>query len=338
MLENAKADVLICAVVVTYGDRWSYLKVLLDHLEKEARVCRVIVVDNASRVDVGAKCREAGFSKAIVSRQESNIGSAGGFSVGIRLATSFEAEFVMLFDDDTVPHATTIDNLLERLIDINSESESCLNAVIPSRKSQSLSLQNVVAKPEHWMSNESAFGLNVFNFFQRHFFTKIFAQNVAEMTCTIDYGLAAYGGLMFHKSVCNTIGFPDSSLVLYYDDIEYTNRLLTAGGKIWVCTDLEMDDIVDNYSTAMMSSPFIGLIFADHDAKVYYQVRNQLYFEYNYLSRKKTAFFVNVLVYAVVSFVISVFCLRFRRARTIQTGIFHGLLGNLGVNKNYQLG
>jgi GT2 family glycosyltransferase len=338
VIDNAKASTLICAVVVTYGDRWFYLKVLLDHLEKEARVCSVVVVDNASRIDVAAACRQAGLKKVFVLRQEANIGSAGGFSVGIEFAITLEGEFVMLFDDDTVPHDTTIDKLMERLIDINSESGSRLNAVLPNRQSQSLCLKAVLAKTDHWMAKESVFGLNVFNFIQRHFLKKVPVKQVARIADTLDYGLAAYAGLMFHKCICDAIGFPDRSFMLYYDDIEYTNRILTAGGKIWICIDLGMDDIVDNYSSAMMNKPFVGLIFADHDAKVYYQIRNQLHFEFKYISRRKSVYFVNVLVYAAVSLIISIFCLRFRRAKAIQTGICHGMLGNLGINKNYQLG
>jgi len=342
MVNNIEADVLISAVVVTYGDRWTYLKVLLDHLEKEARVSNVVVVDNASRKNILAACRQAGFTKAVVLRQERNTGSAGGFSVGIEYTLSLKADYIMLFDDDTVPQAETINKLLERLIDINSESGHRLNAVIPNRGSQILCLERILGKQNYWMLEESVFGLNVFNFFQRHL-RRLFRKRrtiwnqPSLSSVTIDYGLAAYAGQMFHRSLCDRIGFPNQSLVLYYDDIEYTNRILSAGGKIWVCTDMGMDDLVDNYSAAMMNRPFLGLILADHDGKVYYQVRNQLYFEYNYVARYKAAFLANAFLYSAISFVISVVFMRLTRAKVIQTAIYHGIKGNLGVNENYKL-
>lgn len=340
-MNNKDSDnALICAVVVTYGDRWFYLKILLEHLEKQSQITSVVVIDNASQADIKAECCQAGFKKTLVFRQESNIGSAGGFSIGIKFAASLESNFIMLFDDDTMPHPETINGLLERLIEINLESKSCINAVIPSRNSQILCLEAVMNKQYYWMLEESVFGLNVFNFFQRHILNRLnkyTLNRVTEKTGTVAYGLAAYAGLMFHKNVCDKIGFPDKSFVLYYDDIEYTNRILTLGGMIWICTDLGMDDIVVNYSSEMMSRPFLGLILADNDGKVYYQVRNQLFFEYNYISRNKVAFLVNVFIYAAISFIVSVFFLKFSRIKAIQTGICHGIMGNLGVYKKYEL-
>ncbi|MGK2905864.1 MAG: glycosyltransferase [Desulfuromonadales bacterium] len=338
MKDNTNSDSLISAVVVTYGDRWSYLKVLLDHLEKEARVVSVVVVDNASRSDISAACCQAGFNKAVVLRQEKNIGSAGGFSTGIQYAISLEAEYIMLFDDDTVPRSETINKLLERLIEINIRYGNSLNAVIPNRNSQILCLKSIFDKHDHWMQEESVLGLNAFNFFQRHL-KKILTskKKIIDVTGTVDYGLAAYAGLMFHKLVCDRIGFPESSLILYYDDIEYTNRFLSAGGKIFACTDLGMDDIVENYSSSMMSRPFLGLILADHDGKSYYQVRNQIYFEYNFIARYKATFLFNVIVYSALSLIVSVACLKFSRAKVIQTAIYDGIKGNLGFHEDYPL-
>ncbi len=337
MATEAELQTNIIAVVVTYGDRWCYLKTLLARLENEKLVTSVVIVDNASRVDVATVCCQAGFKKATVIKQKINIGSAGGFSCGIEYASSLDAEYIMLFDDDTVPHSTTIDLLLGRLVAINAKSGSCLNAILPNRDSQQLCLEAKLLENKYWMLNDSVLGLNVFNFFQRHFLRPIQNKKDADASNIIDYGLAAYAGLLFHKNICKTIGYPDRAFILYYDDIEYTNRILSAGGKIWICTDLLMDDIVVNYSSSMMSRPFVGLIFADNDAKVYYQVRNQIYFEYNQLSDYKFVYFTNAVVYAILSLMISVLCLRFNRVKAIQTAIYHGLTGVLGLNNNYKL-
>ena len=327
----------VTAVIVTYGERWDCLTKLLANLCSNPTISDVLVVDNNSKYDLVGNCSEQNYSKVKVIRLPSNAGSAGGFAAGIKAACGVASDYIMLFDDDTLPIGDAIDIMLARLIDINSSTGTMVNAVIPNRDSQLVFLRNKIARKGRWLDNESIVGLNIFTFMQRHLAAGNHADTVTVESNTAEYGLAAYGGLLFHKNMCDVIGYPDSEYILYYDDIDYTNRILINNGRVWICADAFMADIVENYSCNMMNRPFVGFIMADNDSKVYYQLRNQIYFEFRFMSRKKVAFLINAVVFSLLAAIISVTLLRFNRLKVIVTAIRHGLTGKRGAHPLYPL-
>jgi hypothetical protein len=232
-----------------------------------------------------------------------------------------------------------METMVQRLGAINRENGSVFNALITYREchhGKLISHKRYARK--FWFEEESVIGLNILNFFQRHLLARLFYPVIHEKTPNIsNYGLTAYGGLLFDKRLCAEIGYPNRDYILYYDDIEYTNRILAAGGHIYLGLDQVMEDIVPNYSNNMMSTPFLGVIKADSDSKVYYQVRNQIHFEYRHVARYKLLFLVNVAVYAAVSWCLALACLRPGRSIVILTAIYHAITDRLGLNDRYLL-
>jgi GT2 family glycosyltransferase len=326
----------VTAVIVTYGDRWSSLSLLLEHLSEDRCIAKIILIDNNSKYDVASRCTDGGFTKVHTIVMQVNCGSASGFAAGMRVACESEAEYIMLFDDDTVPLQSTIAPMVDRLQALNKVTGSKINAVVPLRDSQMTFLRNKFSKNELWLADESVIGLNVFNFLQRHLKGKRGGQPVMPVI-GMAYGHAPYGGLMFHKDLCKVNGFPNEEYVLYYDDIDYTHRILEKGGNVWLCTEAYIRDVDVNYSATMMSRPFLGFIYADSDTKVYYQIRNQIHFEFTCMSRHKCFFLINAAVFSFFALVLSLSLLRFRRARVLLEAISHGLLGKLGMHPLYTL-
>lgn len=112
-MEN-KADG-VCAVIVTYGNRFHLLKQVIDGCLRN-NVKKIIIVDNASEKaskDQLMKMLLELKDKLKVISLEENLGSAGGYKKGLEYAYSCpECEFIWLLDDDNVPEDEALKTLL----------------------------------------------------------------------------------------------------------------------------------------------------------------------------------------------------------------------------------
>src|SRR5688572_25829706 len=79
---TAKVDV----VVVTYGERWAFLSDVLSSIDANPYVGNIFVVDNACSYSVEERVRQQGLNNTRVLRMAHNLGSAGGFSAGVKAA------------------------------------------------------------------------------------------------------------------------------------------------------------------------------------------------------------------------------------------------------------
>jgi GT2 family glycosyltransferase len=326
----------ITAVVVTYGDRWQYLAVLLRRLEEVPLAHDVVVIDNASKRDIAAACADAGFTKVHVRRMERNLGSAGGYKAGIEVALTFSNDYLILFDDDVVPEQDCLQRLIHHFTNLVKERSPAELALMAYRESQHG--RCLVQNSPLLLSDHHFLGLNLFNFVQRHFY-----KTACKKTFTLSPDIAsqnrgvAYGGLFFHRSLISKIGLPNSDFVVYFDDVEFTCRLLKNGGEIWLDIDSRCDDICNNYSISVLKIPFIGYLFADNDAKVYYMIRNRVYFDRYSLGVKSVFVFFNMSIFITVLLIIGCLALRFSRIKVVLQAIRDGYKGTLGMHPDFPL-
>ncbi|RNE59094.1 glycosyltransferase [Cryobacterium tepidiphilum] len=102
----------VVAVVVAYNRRELLLEVLEALAAQTHALSAVVVVDNASTDGSGDAAREAATGADVVTLTR-NTGGAGGFAVGAaRAMAEHHADWVWLMDDDTVPTATALAELL----------------------------------------------------------------------------------------------------------------------------------------------------------------------------------------------------------------------------------
>ena len=100
-------------VVVTYN-RATLLRKVLSRLTELPRVISVIHVCNNASVDNTIEVVEEFMrndSRIVLHNFETNLGGAGGFSRGMRIAMSMGASWIGLMDDDLLIH----ENALEKL-------------------------------------------------------------------------------------------------------------------------------------------------------------------------------------------------------------------------------
>lgn len=103
----------VAAVIVTYN-RKELLKACVEHvLAQEGAACDILVIDNHSTdgtLEALAEYIEAG--KLDYTDTGSNLGGAGGFSFGIRLAAEQGYDRIWVMDDDCMPEKDALAALL----------------------------------------------------------------------------------------------------------------------------------------------------------------------------------------------------------------------------------
>ncbi len=97
----------INVITVTYGDRFKFLKQVLDATVSDINVDKIILVDNGSlnkkEIDQYIDYTNINQQKIVLVRHTDNLGSAGGFKSGILEARKHVCDYVLFLDDDNVP-------------------------------------------------------------------------------------------------------------------------------------------------------------------------------------------------------------------------------------------
>ena len=102
----------VFAIILTYN-RPTLLEECLGAVATQTRRCdSIIVIDNASTDETVELLRQKWSDKAKVFALSRNIGAAGGFSAGLRIAYSEGADFIWLMDDDLIPSSDALEKLM----------------------------------------------------------------------------------------------------------------------------------------------------------------------------------------------------------------------------------
>lgn len=290
----------IFVVTVTYGDRFNLLKQVIDKSLEEG-MKKVIVVDNnsspQSRTQLKAYEKELGADKLFVLYLDDNYGSSGGFKRGLELAYSdTQCDYVLALDDDNVVSQgiyTKLSNLLAYLS--LEESEVMIGMSRSLRSSDKAVIEQGSIKH---------YPLNSFNGFD---LLSVLKNKICKSKKVV-HGyypivpamITAMGGLFFHKSILDTIGYPNESFYLYADDHDFTYRFTQSGGKLFISTVLYVEDIdFTNLSSEGENIGYFDEKFSEF--KMYYGVRNHTFLSRKFI-KSKVAFYINMFVMLVYQF------------------------------------
>lgn len=110
--ERPQAEVVVCAIIVTYQPDIVRLKQILRALN--GTVYRAIVVDNGSPL-LGEKDIVDAYPAAVLSRLRENRGIGAAQNEGIAIARSAGATHILFLDQDSVPETGMVEQLLTAL-------------------------------------------------------------------------------------------------------------------------------------------------------------------------------------------------------------------------------
>ena len=198
----------VVAVVVTHN-RLGLLKGCLERVRGQSRKPEaVVVVDNGS-TDGTAEWL-AGQPDLAVLRQE-NQGSAGGQASGIKKACAMGADWIWCMDDDTRPERECLERMVEHPAAGREKTGFLCSLVV-------------------WKDGE-AHRMNVpgivpfLDFLGR----PRFGDAVPVQT-------ASFVSLLVHRRAVGRCGLPLREFFLWYDDLEYTQRIAGGGLEGWCVT------------------------------------------------------------------------------------------------------
>lgn len=288
----------VAAIIVTFNRRELLAKNLVNCFNQTKRLDRIFVIDNASTDGTYEYLKENGLTDNIIFeyiKLNVNIGGAGGFNTGLKLAFEKGFEFFWMMDDDGCPDVDSLENLfyafvLKKDIDIVGPLIYC-------------ETQNLT---------HSKYAVN-----------GIMSENISEIKkMNFSYPVHPFNGTLIKREVIKKIGFPKKELFIWGDEQEFRLRWLKNGFK-------EATYTKSNYYHPRNKLQFNNyLIFRTPkiaENRKYLYFRNQAYIFKEYRS-----FF-----YFILSIIWMIFSIVFFERHKIKSlnGIYDGLRSNLSDAK-----
>lgn len=211
--KNEVKCVNLAAVVVTYNRKELLKKCLGSLLNQTRSLDEIIVLDNASKDGTSTFVGEQ-FPQVTYIKLSKNIGGAGGFHEGIKIAYEKSYDWIWVMDDDVIPKPDALEKLL--------------NFVVTFKK-RSMAISIV----ENQNNAVSAFRIprNFYDGLKYGMHVGIPKKNIDSV---ISVDLVGFGGLLISNSIISKIGLPNEQYFLYFDDTDYCLRALKHNIEVFV--------------------------------------------------------------------------------------------------------
>ena len=248
----------VAAVVVTYN-RKELLRECLQALLKQTRpLDEIIVIDNAS-TDGTDEMVPKEFPQVTYVRLPENIGGAGGFHEGMKLAYEKGHDWIWVMDDDTIPGSNALEALILPLSTYKEEAGLLCSHVVWTN-----GLPHVMNVPQ--VSALITYREEVIPF------SYLIKQGLIRI-----YACSFVSALISRRTI-ETVGLPIKEMFIYGDDIEFTSRVC----KQFPCYYVPQSEVL--HKTRYNQGVDIETVQSDRIWLYFFQTRNQLY-----LCRRKGA-------------------------------------------------
>jgi GT2 family glycosyltransferase len=270
----------VTLVTVTYGERANLLERTLASAAV-AGVSDAVIVLNGCSLEATAEAEAVASSAPITVRVlalNENRGSAPGFSAGITAALQEASSgWLWLLDDDNEVSPQALERLAIAVGQFGAENRRV--ALFSCRLDRPIHQRLAAGVPPSrvFPSRSSFMNLNVRDLQRRIARRVLSPPGIASPVVPVPYG--PYGGLLVERDVVRSTGLPNSALGLYEDDVEFTYRLSRSATLGLVPSSTIRDLAPSWYQAAAGRTPFERLLSAASDHRVFYAVRNRVYFE-----------------------------------------------------------
>jgi len=255
----------ICAVVVTFNRKTLLEECMMALLSQTKHLDEIIVIDNASSdgTDELIKTKFTGITYVKLSE---NIGGAGGFHEGIKLAYEKGYDWIWVMDDDAIPMADALQRLLDCPVRLKNQVYALASAV--------LNRDRTIFTAHRRLFDAKAVGETIIE-------AGKYEQDYFEMDT------ASFVGLLISHKAIEQIGLPLKEMFIYFDDTEYSLRIRKRGTMVTV----PASKIVHGEQTKSLKDSPWGQ--SPSGWKKYYAIRNQIY-TYRRYGKPSLAFYIDL--------------------------------------------
>lgn len=204
----------ICVVICNFNKQDFVLGAIESVNNSASEIADILVVDNAS-TDDSVKLIHQHYPHIILEVLKDNIGGAGGFAYGMRLAQQKGYRYIALLDNDAVVKENTLAGMMDLLA-----NNSDIGVVGPAicKMDDPKVVQEVGA---NILLHDATFNRN---------FAGESYSSIAMGLVDCDYVPACC--LMTKAQVIDRIGVFDEEFFLYWDDIDWCLRVKDAGWRV----------------------------------------------------------------------------------------------------------
>ena len=263
MEDYSKIKKSVSAVVVTYNRKDLLRKCLNDIIGQSFPPNKIFIVDNASTDGTQEMLKEEGFAEETIDdvairnvKLPRNIGGAGGFYTGMKLAHEEGCDAVWMMDDDGLP------------------DKDCLKNLVPFLdKYDYLSPMVIDINNEKMMSFE---GCTIADFLKR-------AKDGVVEGCA-----NPFNGTLYSKRLIDAVGYPKKEMFIWGDEINYDLRAKAAGFQ----PAMVVSAIHRHPLNRQRYVPYLGkhkMVVTAEDWKLFCFLRNQAYNMKKYFGNVKCA-------------------------------------------------
>ncbi|TPE46127.1 glycosyltransferase [Pontibacter mangrovi] len=289
----------VAAVTVTYSNRAHLLQKVVAGLIK-AGINALVVVDNGSP-DSNHDCLvelQKSYSDVLhLIRLDKNTGSANGYKVGMEyVLNNLTEEFIWLLDDDNLPEGTALEELKVYWCQ-NSFSSDKVTALLSYRNDRPKFKQAIQTKQPY-----AVLGLKN-SFLGFHIVNLLKSKTKVKADPSISNGVVAvapYGGLFFHRRLLSLIGMPDTNFYLYGDDYDFSYRITNLNGQIELISSSIIQDLETSFHLKKEKKSWNRFFKTNSSDRIFYSVRNGIWFEKHYFVISKIVYFTNMAVYLLL--------------------------------------
>lgn len=298
----------ICAVVVTFNRKQLLLRCLDAILNQSIKPGHLIVVDNASNDGTEQALASHGFLHRkgfTYYRLEENLGGAGGFHYGVKLADKRGYSFCWLMDDDGFP------------------SQQCLEKLLTYKESYDFYGPLVLDEENH---NKLCFPMRLPGKLR-------ILRSVKDV---YDYAVngalkdvaTPFNGIVLNLAMVHSVGLPKKEFFIWGDDIEYLQRILRAKGRVATVCDAVFHHPTDQNLGESMVFGLLHFNDTDSALKLYCLCRNNVA---NLLEYKGK---ISALIFIAKCFWFYLFTKPSIKKLVLSfKAICHGLSGNFSYHK-----
>ena len=286
----------VCVVTVNWNQFEDTCECVDSLITQEGVITDLIVVDNGSTDDSELWLRNK-YPNITIIKSKKNIGFAGGFNLGIRLALTRDVDNIMIVNNDTVAEKDMIRKLLGEMSDekVGVTSPLILYYSDPNRIwSSGGDINPTVLMPIDAHHRDEHLTKPVFRTF-------------LSGCC-----------LLIKKSLIESVGFFDERFFLYFEDLDYCLRIMRSGWRMKVVPSARLLHKV-SLSSGGERAP---------QERYYNSLSTILYYRKHITKRN----FLMIFLFRMVSSILWTFRLLFRGQISALWAYWRGLLAGLRKN------